>query len=139
MVTSSYSMMWQAVTVWCLCLMFCTKSLCYNRITDLNWNRSKNRSVFCIWHFLNCLFLFCREWYLNGNYLVVLVSLSVILPLALMKQLGESIISTSVISSLSPPHESGFPCAFDPVEWTVHITEHQFKHFKSTFCSHMKQ
>uniref|UniRef100_A0A9J7YHU2 Solute carrier family 38 member 3b n=1 Tax=Cyprinus carpio carpio TaxID=630221 RepID=A0A9J7YHU2_CYPCA len=28
------------------------------------------------------------EWYLNGNYLVVLVSLSVILPLALMKQLG---------------------------------------------------
>ncbi|XP_052456231.1 sodium-coupled neutral amino acid transporter 3 isoform X1 [Carassius gibelio] len=28
------------------------------------------------------------QWYLNGNYLVVLVSLSVILPLALMKQLG---------------------------------------------------
>uniref|UniRef100_A0A672SET7 Solute carrier family 38 member 3 n=1 Tax=Sinocyclocheilus grahami TaxID=75366 RepID=A0A672SET7_SINGR len=28
------------------------------------------------------------EWYLNGNYLVVLASLSVILPLALMKQLG---------------------------------------------------
>uniref|UniRef100_A0A672N0C3 Solute carrier family 38 member 3 n=1 Tax=Sinocyclocheilus grahami TaxID=75366 RepID=A0A672N0C3_SINGR len=28
------------------------------------------------------------EWYLNGNYLVVLVSLFVILPLALMKQLG---------------------------------------------------
>uniref|UniRef100_A0A673JKM7 Sodium-coupled neutral amino acid transporter 3-like n=1 Tax=Sinocyclocheilus rhinocerous TaxID=307959 RepID=A0A673JKM7_9TELE len=28
------------------------------------------------------------DWYLNGNYLVVLVSLSVILPLALMKQLG---------------------------------------------------
>uniref|UniRef100_A0A673GYZ8 Sodium-coupled neutral amino acid transporter 3-like n=1 Tax=Sinocyclocheilus rhinocerous TaxID=307959 RepID=A0A673GYZ8_9TELE len=27
------------------------------------------------------------EWYLNGNYLVVLVSLSLILPLALMKQL----------------------------------------------------
>uniref|UniRef100_A0A671S6P6 Sodium-coupled neutral amino acid transporter 3-like n=1 Tax=Sinocyclocheilus anshuiensis TaxID=1608454 RepID=A0A671S6P6_9TELE len=29
-----------------------------------------------------------REWYLNGNYLVVIVSCSVILPLALMKQLG---------------------------------------------------
>ncbi|KAG7472466.1 hypothetical protein MATL_G00109110 [Megalops atlanticus] len=28
------------------------------------------------------------EWYLNGNYLVVLVSVSIILPLALMKQLG---------------------------------------------------
>ncbi|XP_010891403.1 sodium-coupled neutral amino acid transporter 3 isoform X2 [Esox lucius] len=37
---------------------------------------------------------FCRAdptddlWYLNGNYLVVIVSVSVILPLALMKQLG---------------------------------------------------
>uniref|UniRef100_A0A8C7FNX1 Solute carrier family 38 member 3a n=1 Tax=Oncorhynchus kisutch TaxID=8019 RepID=A0A8C7FNX1_ONCKI len=28
------------------------------------------------------------EWYLNGNYLVIMVSISVILPLALMKQLG---------------------------------------------------
>ncbi|XP_017335202.1 sodium-coupled neutral amino acid transporter 3 isoform X1 [Ictalurus punctatus] len=28
------------------------------------------------------------EWYLNGNYLVVLVSVTIILPLALMKQLG---------------------------------------------------
>ncbi|TNN57958.1 Sodium-coupled neutral amino acid transporter 3 [Liparis tanakae] len=30
----------------------------------------------------------CSEWYLNGNYLVIMVSFSVILPLALMKQLG---------------------------------------------------
>ncbi|XP_023661292.1 sodium-coupled neutral amino acid transporter 3 [Paramormyrops kingsleyae] len=29
-----------------------------------------------------------EEWYLNGNYLVVMVSASIILPLALMKQLG---------------------------------------------------
>lgn len=29
------------------------------------------------------------EWYLNGNYLVIIVSIAVILPLALMKQLGE--------------------------------------------------
>lgn len=38
-----------------------------------------------------CVFFFplCSEWYLNGNYLVVIVSLAVILPLALMKQLGE--------------------------------------------------
>ncbi|XP_076870114.1 sodium-coupled neutral amino acid transporter 3 isoform X2 [Brachyhypopomus gauderio] len=28
------------------------------------------------------------EWYLNGNYLVVLVTISMILPLAIMKQLG---------------------------------------------------
>ncbi|KAL2090715.1 hypothetical protein ACEWY4_012978 [Coilia grayii] len=28
------------------------------------------------------------EWYLNGNYLVMIVSISMILPLALMKQLG---------------------------------------------------
>uniref|UniRef100_A0A3B4UG98 Solute carrier family 38 member 3a n=1 Tax=Seriola dumerili TaxID=41447 RepID=A0A3B4UG98_SERDU len=28
------------------------------------------------------------EWYLNGNYLVIIVSIGVILPLALMKQLG---------------------------------------------------
>uniref|UniRef100_A0A669CRM7 Solute carrier family 38 member 3 n=1 Tax=Oreochromis niloticus TaxID=8128 RepID=A0A669CRM7_ORENI len=28
-------------------------------------------------------------WYLNGNYLVIMVSASIILPLALMKQLGE--------------------------------------------------
>ncbi|XP_049895270.1 sodium-coupled neutral amino acid transporter 3-like isoform X1 [Epinephelus moara] len=28
------------------------------------------------------------EWYLNGNYLVIIVSIAVILPLALMKQLG---------------------------------------------------
>lgn len=34
----------------------------------------------------------CREWYLNGNYLVVIVSVAVILPLALMKQLGKCVI-----------------------------------------------
>lgn len=30
-----------------------------------------------------------RDWYLNGNYLVILVSVTIILPLALMKQLGK--------------------------------------------------
>lgn len=30
-----------------------------------------------------------RDWYMNGNYLVILVSITVILPLALMKQLGK--------------------------------------------------
>ncbi|XP_019951673.2 sodium-coupled neutral amino acid transporter 3-like [Paralichthys olivaceus] len=28
------------------------------------------------------------EWYMNGNYLIIIVSVSIILPLALMKQLG---------------------------------------------------
>ncbi|KFQ55978.1 Sodium-coupled neutral amino acid transporter 3, partial [Nestor notabilis] len=28
------------------------------------------------------------DWYMNGNYLVILVSVTIILPLALMKQLG---------------------------------------------------
>lgn len=32
---------------------------------------------------------FNSVWYLNGNYLVILVSATIILPLALMKQLGE--------------------------------------------------
>lgn len=31
-----------------------------------------------------------RVWYMNGNYLVILVSVTIILPLALMRQLGES-------------------------------------------------
>uniref|UniRef100_A0A3B5MA14 Amino acid transporter transmembrane domain-containing protein n=1 Tax=Xiphophorus couchianus TaxID=32473 RepID=A0A3B5MA14_9TELE len=30
----------------------------------------------------------CREWYLNGNYLVVFVSIGIILPLSLLKNLG---------------------------------------------------
>lgn len=30
-----------------------------------------------------------RDWYVNGNYLVILVSVTIILPLALMRQLGE--------------------------------------------------
>lgn len=32
----------------------------------------------------------CRVWYMDGNYLVILVSVTIILPLALMRQLGES-------------------------------------------------
>lgn len=44
-------------------------------------------------HLIACVCLpRCREWYLNGNYLVVIVSVAVILPLALMKQLGKCVI-----------------------------------------------
>ncbi|MEQ2170660.1 hypothetical protein GOODEAATRI_002581, partial [Goodea atripinnis] len=31
----------------------------------------------------------CSEWYLNGNYLVVFVSIGIILPLSLLKNLGK--------------------------------------------------
>uniref|UniRef100_A0A672UWQ7 Solute carrier family 38 member 4 n=1 Tax=Strigops habroptila TaxID=2489341 RepID=A0A672UWQ7_STRHB len=34
------------------------------------------------------LFLLFREWYLNGNYLIILVTVAVILPLSLLKSLG---------------------------------------------------
>uniref|UniRef100_A0A8C8D8C4 Amino acid transporter transmembrane domain-containing protein n=1 Tax=Oncorhynchus tshawytscha TaxID=74940 RepID=A0A8C8D8C4_ONCTS len=58
------------------------------------------------------------EWYLNGNYLVIMVSISVILPLALMKQLGYLgytsgfsltcmvffLISVSLTHTLIPPY-----------------------------------
>lgn len=57
-------------------------------------------------HLIACVCLpRCREWYLNGNYLVVIVSVAVILPLALMKQLGKCVIdhykfSFSIMESL---------------------------------------
>uniref|UniRef100_A0A8C1MZ16 Solute carrier family 38 member 3a n=1 Tax=Cyprinus carpio TaxID=7962 RepID=A0A8C1MZ16_CYPCA len=41
-----------------------------------------------------------RYWYLNGNYLVVIVSCSVILPLALMKQLGKSFLVSQPMQDL---------------------------------------
>lgn len=34
--------------------------------------------------------LSCREWYANGDYLVLLVSLVIILPLSLLRNLGRS-------------------------------------------------
>lgn len=38
---------------------------------------------------LNMFNCFCSEWYLNGNYLVVFVSVGIILPLSLLKNLGK--------------------------------------------------
>lgn len=42
------------------------------------------------WFFFSHLFvwLFLSHWFVNGNYLIIIVSACVILPLALMKQLG---------------------------------------------------
>uniref|UniRef100_A0A4W6F1J6 Solute carrier family 38 member 3a n=1 Tax=Lates calcarifer TaxID=8187 RepID=A0A4W6F1J6_LATCA len=50
------------------------------------------------------------EWYLNGNYLVIIVSVAVILPLALMKQLGECVILCSSYSGVLI--SSVFQCRF---------------------------
>lgn len=46
------------------------------------------------------LFLLFREWYLNGNYLVILVTVGVILPLSLLKTLGKLNITLNLISYL---------------------------------------
>lgn len=41
------------------------------------------------------VWLSLREWYLNGNYLIIIVSALIILPLALMRQLGMFFILSS--------------------------------------------
>uniref|UniRef100_A0A8C6TXN7 Solute carrier family 38 member 3a n=1 Tax=Neogobius melanostomus TaxID=47308 RepID=A0A8C6TXN7_9GOBI len=72
------------------------------------------------------------EWYLNGNYLVVIVSIAVILPLALMKQLGKyqtTKFSTSFptfLLSLSNGHviykKFNLPCPF--TDFSFNVTAH---------------
>lgn len=37
------------------------------------------------------LLFLCSEWYLNGNYVVVLVSIGIILPLSMLKNLGKTL------------------------------------------------
>lgn len=46
---------------------------------------------------MTILFSRGREWYLNGNYLVIFVSIGIILPLSLLKNLGKS--TTTVYSN----------------------------------------
>lgn len=64
-------------------------------------------SVFC---FVMCFFylflhLSLREWFLNGNYLIMIVSVLIILPLAMMKQLGMfSILLSHFLSFFLIPH-----------------------------------
>lgn len=43
-----------------------------------------------------------REWYVNGSYLIIIVSMCVILPLALMRHLGMSIHLYPSFSFISP-------------------------------------
>lgn len=38
------------------------------------------------------LLLRCREWYTNGDYLVLLVSVIIILPLSLLRNLGKQCV-----------------------------------------------
>lgn len=38
------------------------------------------------------LLFLCSEWYLNGNYVVVLVSIGIILPLSMLKNLGKTVL-----------------------------------------------
>lgn len=42
-----------------------------------------------------------REWFLNGNFLIIIVSALIILPLSLMKQLGTFFILSSLFSFYS--------------------------------------
>uniref|UniRef100_A0A8C6LHG5 Solute carrier family 38 member 3 n=1 Tax=Nothobranchius furzeri TaxID=105023 RepID=A0A8C6LHG5_NOTFU len=61
-------------------------------------------------------------WYLNGNYLVVMVSASVILPLALMKQLGEKYVSPILAVFLQVTYKKfQIPCPFE--EFSVNGTD----------------
>ncbi len=43
-------------------------------------------------------FFFLSEWFLNGNYLIIIVSILIILPLALMRQLGTPFCSVFVVN-----------------------------------------
>lgn len=45
--------------------------------------------IFKYFDYLQILIFFFREWYLNGDYLVLLVSVILILPLSLLKNLGK--------------------------------------------------
>lgn len=37
------------------------------------------------------MFCFFSEWYMDGNYVVVFVSIGIILPLSLLKNLGKCV------------------------------------------------
>lgn len=45
--------------------------------------------IFKYFDYLQILIFSFREWYLNGDYLVLLVSVILILPLSLLKNLGK--------------------------------------------------
>lgn len=64
------------------------------------------------------------DWYMNGNYLVILVSVVVILPLALMRQLGERVAGPwgcgqRVVAHGPPPPQATWatPAASPSAAW----------------------
>ena len=73
-----------------------------------------SRSRFCVmlcpdFFLYMSVWLSLREWYLNGNYLIIIVSTLIILPLALMRQLGMFFILSSHIF-ISLPRTSILYC-----------------------------
>lgn len=50
----------------------------------------------CVCSAFNIKISLRSEWYLNGNYLVVFVSIGVILPLSLLKNLGKDSLKDAV-------------------------------------------
>ncbi|XP_042180157.1 sodium-coupled neutral amino acid transporter 3-like isoform X1 [Oncorhynchus tshawytscha] len=78
-------------------------------------------------------------WYLNGNYLVVMVSIGVILPLALMKQLGylgytSGFSLSCMVFFLSAVIYKKFqiPCPFEEFSAANHTVSHQDIHLNIT-------
>lgn len=57
--------------------------------------------------FIFLYWLSLREWFLDGNYLIIIVSTCVILPLALMKQLGMfSIVESHILVLIFPSYST---------------------------------
>uniref|UniRef100_A0A8C7R9N6 Solute carrier family 38 member 3b n=1 Tax=Oncorhynchus mykiss TaxID=8022 RepID=A0A8C7R9N6_ONCMY len=78
-------------------------------------------------------------WYLNGNYLVIMVSISVILPLALMKQLGylgytSGFSLSCMVFFLSAVIYKKFqiPCPFEEFSAANHTVSHLDIHLNSS-------
>ncbi|XP_035652184.1 sodium-coupled neutral amino acid transporter 3-like isoform X3 [Oncorhynchus keta] len=78
-------------------------------------------------------------WYLNGNYLVVMVSIGVILPLALMKQLGylgytSGFSLSCMVFFLSAVIYKKFqiPCPFEEFSAANHTVSHLDSHLNIT-------
>ncbi len=73
------------------------RKVLWSRVTFLMWF-----SFTCKCILMNCSMMkacarcLCSEWYLNGNYLVVFVSIGVILPLSMLKNLGKTLLWVSV-------------------------------------------
>ncbi|XP_060930544.1 sodium-coupled neutral amino acid transporter 3-like [Limanda limanda] len=82
-----------------------------------------------------------EEWFLNGNYLIIIVSISIILPLALMKQLGylgytSGLSLTCMVFFLISVIYKKFniDCPLDHPNMTVIADDHVATNKTSDFC-----